>query len=339
MINIDFSPNSIIDLLKNAQQVVSYADDIERVTLPNHEDIDRDLDNAKRDIDNYAKSIDQEGREIKSGLSSVIDKDFTYKFELFVQLAAQGLTEESFPITDWLTEKQQLDETFSVNNFYSLNSAIKNCENEDIKSYLENEYLSILKECLNCRISFKYMTGQSFVQELNRFISESQKDCMNIYQYFKKPVYNKETGMDSICSQANFWQTYYALKNIEQSPENLENATMFVKQIPQSQIGEFVAFLSRTDFLFKKNYKYTIESFNKDNVRNIIGVLHDKHIRDNFLPPFLICLNEFKEKSPLKNEDKEMFAFVIKELDKAGQYLTLSNKLVKKEEKTKTHKI
>lgn len=336
MINVDFLPNSIIDTLTNTQQVVSYADDIERINLPNHEDIDRELDNAKRDIDNYAKSIEQEAKEIKSNLSSMLDKDFTYKFELFVQLAAKGLIEESFPINDWLIEKQKLEETFSVSSFESLNSAIKNCEDEEIKNYLVSEYLSIIKECLNTPTSFKYMSGQSFIKELNRFVAENDKNNNDIYHYFKKPVYSKETGMGAICSQANFWQTYDAIKNIETS---LNDSIIFLKQLPQNQIGAFVAFLSRTDFLFKKNYKYTIESFNKDNVRNIIGVLQDKEIRDNFLPPFLICLNEFKEKSPLKNEDKEMFAFVIKELDKAGQYWNLSNKLVKKEEKTKINKI
>lgn len=336
MINIDFSPNSIQDIFTSAEQVSSYADDIDRLSLPNHEDIDRELNSAKKDIDSYAKSIEQEAKEIKSNISNVLDKDFEYKFELFVQLVDKGLTDESFPITEWITEKQKLDESFSVRNFESLKNAIKNCENEDNKNNLEVEYLSIIEKYLNSPISFKHMSGKSFIKDCNDFIQENNKDCDNIYQNFKQFTYTKETGNSTVCSQANFWQTYHTMINIEDS---LSQTITFLKQIPDNKIEDFVSFLSRTDFLFKRNHRNSIESFKKENLRNIIGVLHDQNIRENFLPGFINALNKVKENSYLKNEDKDMFEFVLKELEKTGQYLTLNNKFINKEEKTKTRKI
>lgn len=336
MINIDFSPNSIEYAFKSNEEIIDNADSIEKLDLPEHEDISSELIRAKKDIDSFSQDIGGAAKNIKSELSSILDKDFEYKFNLFVQLLSKGLTEESFPMNEWIEEKEKLNENFNNSHFSFLKSSTKNCENQEIKDLLIYEYLSIQKHCLNSNKSFKYMSGSGFIKDLNEFMIENALEETFINQKLKTETYDKINGIEYKSSQAYYWKVYSCLKNID---KNQHQVTSLLLDIKQEETKEFVSFLGKTDFFIKRNYKDFIEGFKKEPLRELVCLLENEQLRTKFFPEFLIQLENFKEKISLKKEDKEMFDSVIKELDKTNQYLTLSNKLDKKLEKSKTIKI
>lgn len=336
MINIDFSPNRVQDAFKANEEVIDNANNIERFDLPNHEDISHELSKAKSDMDSLAKDIEHSAKSVKIELSSLLENDFEYKFSLFVQLLSNGLTEESFPIKEWIEEKEKLDDNFNSSHFSFLKKSISKCENQEIKDLLIYEYLTIQKYCLNSNKSFKYMSGTSFIKELHELMNENSLKETFITEKLKNQIYSKEKGLEQISSQANYWRIHSFLKDIKNNQNQIISLLLDIKE---NEIKDFVTFLGKTDLFFKRNNRNYIEGFKQEPLREFLYILEDKTIRDNFFPEFIMNLDHLREKSSLKKEDEEVFDFVLKELVKGHQYLTLSNKLDKKLEKTKPIKI
>lgn len=336
MINIDFSPNRIQDAFKANEEVIDNANNIERFDLPNHEDISHELSKAKGDMDSLAKDIESSAKSVKIELSSLLENDFEYKFSLFVQLLSNGLTEESFPIKEWIEEKEKLDDNFNSSHFSFLKKSITKCENQEIKDLLIYEYLTIQKHCLNSYKSFKYMSGTSFIKELHELMAENSLKETFVNEKLKNQIYSKEKGLEYISSQANYWRIYSFLKDIK---NNKTQIVSLLSDIKENEIKDFVTFLGKTDLFFKRNNRNYIECFKQEPLREFLYLFQDNMIKDNFFTEFIMNLDHLNEKSSLTKGDHEVFDFVIKELVKGYQYFTLSNKFVKKLEKIKTIKI
>lgn len=336
MIEIDFSPNSIIEALKASDETIDSADSLERLSLPEQEDIERELEKSKKDIDSFAKTITEQGKEIKSQLSSILNKDFEHKWNLYIQLLSNGLTEESFPIEDWISEKESLEETFNINELKSIFKLAKISTNEEIKNTLIYEGFNIVKSCLNSPLSFKYGMGVSFIKESISLAKELEITDFELSDKFKKSKYDKEIGSYKVNSQANYWKIYNLLKNPEENPESI---IVEISTIKKEEIKEFVYFLEKSDFIFQRDYANRIDGFKKENLRNTLFLAEDKFLRDNFYPDFIKCIKSIQEKPFMNKQNKENFAYVLEELEKGLHYLTLSNKLDKKLVDIKKHKI
>lgn len=336
MIDIEFSPNSIIEAFKAAEESIDSADSLEKLSLPEQEDIERELESAKKEIDSFAKTITEQGKEIKSQLSSILNRDFEYKWNLYTQLLSNGLTEESFPIEEWIAEKECLEEVLSINDLKVIFKLAKNNSNEEIKNSLIYEGFNIVKACLNSTLSFKYGMGSSFIKESISLAKELDIKDFELSEKLRKSKYDKEKGSYKVNSQANYWKIYDLLKNID---ENQKIIIEEISSIEKEEIKAFVYFLEKTDFLFSRNYSNRIEGFKKDNLRNTLFIAEDKHLRESFYPEFIKCMAIIQEKTYLSKEKKEDFSYVLQELEKGLHYLTLSNKLDKKMIETKKHKI
>lgn len=100
MIDIDFYPNSIINAVSSSEEINDLADGIERTTLPQHEEIDYELNRCKKDIDSNVSGISSSAKNINSELSTILNNDFDYKLNIYIQLLSKELTEELY--TSWL---------------------------------------------------------------------------------------------------------------------------------------------------------------------------------------------------------------------------------------------
>lgn len=334
MIDIDFSPNSIISLFHANEEAKDSADIIERISLPENEDIENELLKSKKDLDSYAKTIISACDSVKSELSNILNKDFEHKFNLFVQLLSNYLIEESFPIQAWVNEKEKLDEIFSKNDFSLLVNKIHEIKNEKIKEKLINEYFNIIKVCLNSEKYFKYNSGLSLLNESEIVSKKLNISDADIFERLKNYTYQKENDKNiKLNSNANFWKIYSLLKNKE-----TEKSVEFLLDIKEDEIKNFVNFLGKTDFIFIKDVRFnTIKGFSGNNLRETLFLAENKELREKFFPKFLISLENYKNK--ISDSYKESFEYVIKELTQGHQYFTLLNKFDKKLPEIKKHKI
>lgn len=339
MIDIDFSPISIAEAFKANAQILDEADTMERMDFPEHDDIEKDLKKSKKEIDSCAKNITSQSEQVSSELSGILNKDFEHKFKLFVQLLTNGLTEESFPIEDWIEQKENIEEVFRKDDFYFLANAINETKNKEIKKLLISEYANIVKCYLNCSLSFKYNSGMELFKGYKSLIKDCEINDIDIFEQFKKLTYIKENDKlesHKICSNANYWNIYSLLTS---SPQDTDKIIDFVLHVKDKQIAEFVFFLEKTDFFIKRNYKNQSEDFKKEPIRETLFLAENKELRENFFLEYVSYLENISKKSYLSNEKKEIFDYVLKELRTGHQYLTLLNKLDKKLIETKKLKI
>lgn len=335
MIDIDFSPNSIISSLKLNEEILDCADSLERMSLPENDDISRELDKVKKEIDSYASSITTQSKDLLSELSSILNKDFEYKLNLYIQLLKTGLTEEEFPIQEWISEKEKLEESFSVNDFNGFLKEIKQSTNKDNQENLITQYFNIIKSYLNSNLSFKDNNGFTFFNEINKLGQDLLISNDDLFEKLKSCNYIKEKGYFKECSQTNFWNIYVLLKKPE---ENYQDITKYLLQINKDKIKDFVSFLEKTDFFLVRDYKNKITGFKQNNLREMLSFADNKELRDVFFPEYMTHLEKAKNRL-FSNKDKESFECVLIELEKGIYCLNLLNKFDKKFTTTKSNKI
>lgn len=339
MIDIDFYPNSIINAISSSEEINDLADGIERTTLPQHEEIDYELNRCKKDIDSNVSGISSSAKNINSELSTILNNDFDYKLNIYIQLLSKELTDNTFPIGDWIEEKKKLKESFNYNSFNIILDAIKNTEKEDIKDTLIDEYCRIIKVCLNSSIAFKHNVGGSWIGDIQNLVKDFLLDDKKIFEEFKEKKYIRENEILNITtefSQANYWSIYSLLNNID---ENREKIYSYILPMKEKEIVNFVLFLEKTDFFVKRDFKDRIQGFKKEKLRETLFLCENKELRENFFLEYLNTLEKINNRIYLPKEHKETFEHVLGELKKGHQYLTLMNKLDKKMIETKKSKI
>lgn len=115
--------------------------------------------------------------------------------------------------------------------------------------------------------------------------------------------------------------------------KNTEKSVEFLLHIKEEEIKPLISFLGKTDFIFKRDNRNSIQGFLDNNLRDMLFLVENKELRENFFPQFLVGLEEYKNK--ISNNFKELFEYVTVELTQGHQYLSLSNNLDKKLTKDK----
>lgn len=339
MIDIDFSPISIDEAFKANAQILDEADTMARMDLPEHEDIEKDLNKSRKEIDSCTKNITSQSEEVSSELSGILNKDFEHKFSLFVQLLSKDLIEDSFPINDWIEQKETLKEVFKSDDFNLLVDAIKNTEREETRQILMSEYEKIVKCYLNSALSFKSQSGIGLFKEYIKLIKDSEIQDIDVFEKFKHTIYTKEKNKSQsqkICSNANYWHIYLELTRPVKINDKIINFLLHVKD---SQINDFVIFLEKTDFFIERNYKNIFQNFKKEPIRETLFLAENKELRETFFLEYISSLEKVSQKSYLSKEKVEDFNYCLKELSKGYEFLTLFNKLDKTFKNTKPYKI
>lgn len=335
MIDFNFEPQAI-DLIKSIDVIKEHGESLSQVSLPSHEDIEREIQSEEKNIQSLGKEIVTANDDVLSELKNMFSSDFDSKISLFKQLVSINLTEEIFPIKEWIKVADSLDYIISYNDIQTIESAIENQNNQEIKETLIYNFNNIIKELLNSKQSLKYNNGNNIIKNYISFMKKNGKNDTEIDDSLKSRVYeNKEVKLKN--SNANFWKIYLIMNDIESNKEQIK------EKIKDFDINQFFSFIMDTDlfvnYSYKSNGKRSLSSIKINKLRDLIILMDDEKLQKDFFPHFLEKLKNFEKNIYLSKENQETFSFLLLELEKGLNCLTLTSKLNTNKIETKEKKV
>lgn len=336
MIDFNFEPQAI-DLIKSIDVIKEHGESLSQVSLPSHEDIERELQSEEKNIQSLGKEIVTANEDVFSELKNMFSSDFDSKISLFTQLVSANLTEENFPIKQWNEVAEKLDYLISYNDVKIISNAIENQNNEETKEALIYNLNMIVKELLNSKRSFKYNNGKNIIENYIHFMEKLGKSENEIDDNLKYRTYeNKEVKLKN--SNANLWKFYLIMNDIENNKEKI------TKTIKEFEGNDIFNFMMETDLFINYSYnskgRRNITSIKVNKLRELIILMDDELLQKEFFPHFLGRLKKFGETAYLNKENQENFNFLMLELEKGLHCLTLTSKLsISKTDAVKEKKI
>jgi len=325
MIDFNFEPQAI-DLIKSIEVIKEHGESLSQVSLPSHEDIEREIQNEEKNIQSLGKEIVTANDDVLSEIKNIFSNDFENKISLFKQLLSINLTEDIFPIDEWINVADSLDYMISYNDIQTIESAIENQNNQEIKETLIYNFNNIIKQLLNNNQSFKYNSGKNIIENYVNFMKKIGKSEDEIDGFLKNRIYeNKEVSLKN--SGANFWKTYLSMNEIENNKDKI------IEDLKKFNVNDFFKFIMETDIFVKYSNKKlfsgkrNIESLKINKLREMIIIMEDNILQKEFFPTFLEELKKFEKICNLNQQNKEDFNFLILELEKGLHCLTLTSKL------------
>jgi len=323
MIDFNFEPQAI-DLIKSIDVIKEHGESLSQVSLPSHEDIEREIQSEEKNIQSLGKEIVTANDDVLSELKNMFSSDFDSKISLFTQLVSTNLTEEVFPIKQWNEVAEKLDYLINYNDVKIIANAIEIQNNQEIKDTLLYNFNNIIKELLNSDKSFKYSNGKSIIENYINFMKKIGKNDSEIDDGLKSRIYeNKEVQLKN--SNANFWKLYLIMNDIENNKEKIKET------LKDFDINQFFSFIMNTDlfvsYSYKSNGKRSVSSIKINKLRELIILMEDENLQKEFFPNFLDKLKKFEKNMYLSTESKENFNFLMLELEKGLHCLTLTSKL------------